>query len=151
FCTILLLGIAIFSSCKREQPPERSLTILLSDDILSIDPNSEFEAVTDSVLFNVYQPLVELDKDLNLHPVLAESWENPRPNEWRFHLRQNIRFHDGSYLTPQTVKQALENVMRSANLDTTSFLSAIQEIKPLDDSTISIVTKKPCAILSRLP
>ena len=151
FCSIFILWIAIFLSCEREQPSEHSLTILLPDDILSIDPNSEFEAVTDSVLFNVYQPLVELDKDLNLHPVLAESWENPRPNEWRFHLRQNVRFHDGSYLTPQTVKQALDNVMKSANLDTASFLSAIQEIKPLDDSTISIVTKKPCAILSRLP
>jgi peptide/nickel transport system substrate-binding protein len=66
-------------------------------------------------------------------------------------FEQNIRFHDGSYLTPQTVKPALENVMRSANLDTTSFLSAIEEIKPLDDSTISIVTKKPFAILSRSP
>jgi len=151
FWAILLCGIAIFSVCKREQPSNRSLTVLLSDDILSIDPNSEFEAVTDSVLFNVYQPLVELDKDLNLHPVLAESWENPRPNEWRFHLRQNVRFHDGTYLTPQTVKRALEEVMRSANLDTTSFLSAIQEIKAIDDSTISIVTKKPSAILSRLP
>jgi ABC-type transport system substrate-binding protein len=91
-CAMLFLSIAIFSSCKHEQPSKQSLTILLSDDILSIDPNSEFEAITDSVLFNVYQPLVELDKDLNLHPVLAESWENPRPNEWRFHLSKTSAF-----------------------------------------------------------
>src|SRR5262245_22083114 len=122
-CLVLLL------SCGHQTAQEHSLTVLLPDDILSVDPNSDFEAITDSVLFNIYQPLVEPDKDLKLHPVLAQSWENPRPNEWRFHLRENVRFQDGSYLTPQAVKESLETVMRSPNLDTTFFLNAIGEIR----------------------
>jgi peptide/nickel transport system substrate-binding protein len=83
--------------------------------------------------------------------VLAQSWENPRPNEWRFHLRENVRFHDGSYLTPQAVKDALENVMRSQNLDTNLFLNTIQDIRAIDDRIISIITEKPFAMLSRVP
>ncbi|HSE39626.1 MAG TPA: ABC transporter substrate-binding protein, partial [Acidobacteriota bacterium] len=90
----LLLVIAVAVSCSSKPDVQSSLTILLPDDILSTEPNREFETITDSVLCNVYDPLVGFDKDMHLTPVLAESWENPKPDEWRFALRKNVRFHD---------------------------------------------------------
>lgn len=45
---------------------------------------------------NVYEPLIYLKSDYTLAPGLAESWELVEPNTWRFHLRQGVRFHDGS-------------------------------------------------------
>lgn len=48
--------------------------------------------------------LVFSDAELNLVPVLAESWEsNDALDEWTFTLREGITFHDGSPLTAEDV------------------------------------------------
>lgn len=134
-----------------EKKHQDSLTVLIPDDILSLQPNKQFEVTTDSVLFNVYEPLVGFDKDLNLQPVLAESWENPRPEQWRFHIRKNVYFHDGSLLTAKTVRESLISVKASTDQDTSNFLNSLEDISIIDPYTISITTAKPFAILSKLP
>ncbi|MGH9182242.1 MAG: ABC transporter substrate-binding protein [Acidimicrobiales bacterium] len=45
---------------------------------------------------NVYEPLIYLNSDYTFSPGLAESWELIEPNTWRFHLREGVKFHDGS-------------------------------------------------------
>ena len=45
--------------------------------------------------------------------MLAESWEHPQPERWRFRLRKNVRFHDGSPLTAEIVRAAIEGVRRA--------------------------------------
>ena len=58
---------------------------------------------------NMYDPLIIIGSDYSLNPGLAVSWERipvsdtttkptrPYPNDtWRFHLRQGVKFHDGS-------------------------------------------------------
>jgi len=150
---VYFIVVLFVTSCSAPPYPPRtnSLTVLLPEDILSIDPNQEFETITDSVLFNVYEGLVGLDEDLHLQPVLAESWENPTPEEWRFHLRKNVRFHDGSPLNSAAVRDALLRVKNSSDLDTSTFLTSADQIRILDENTISIVTQKPFAILYKLP
>src|SRR3990172_7122081 len=150
-CLACLFILYCFLSCSTRETPNTSLTILLPEDILTVDPNREFETITDSVLFNVYEPLVGLDENLNLQPVLAESWENPTPEEWRFHLRKKIRFHDGTYLNESIVREALETVKKSAELETSTFLTSADRIEVLDQNTVSIITRKPYEILFKLP
>jgi peptide/nickel transport system substrate-binding protein len=151
YLLVLFIAIFCYACSQAETPKTRSLTILLPEDILSIDPNKEFETITDSVLFNVYESLVGLDEDLHLQPVLAESWENPTPEEWRFHLRKNVRFHDGTPLNSTAVRDALLHVKSSAELDTATFLTSADQIRIVDEHTISIITEKPFAILYKLP
>jgi peptide/nickel transport system substrate-binding protein len=46
---------------------------------------------------NVYEPLIYLGSDYTLKPALAERWElQPDGKTWRFFLRRNVTFHDGS-------------------------------------------------------
>jgi len=46
---------------------------------------------------NLYEPLVYLGSDYSLKPGLAERWElQPDGKTWRFFLRRNVQFHDGS-------------------------------------------------------
>src|SRR6185503_7931882 len=98
------LAALLHAACSAPRVGRDRLTVLLPDDVLTLNPNEEVEVVTDSVLSNVYEPLVALDQNLAPRTMLAESWEHPRPDQWRFHLRKGVRFHDGTLLTAAHVR-----------------------------------------------
>lgn len=59
---------------------------------------------------NVFETLVRMTPDYELEPMLAESWEFVEPNTWRFQLRTDVTFHDGSPLTAQDVVHTMSRV-----------------------------------------
>lgn len=150
-CAVLGLLPLLCLACGAPAPPRDSLTVAITDDILSLDPNVDNEAVTVSVLFNVYEPLVGLDDDLKARPLLAESWEHPSPERWRFHLRPNVRFQDGTKLTAELVRDGFLAIQSNPNLDASYSLSDVQEIALVDDLTIDLVTQGPRSLLASLP
>jgi peptide/nickel transport system substrate-binding protein len=127
------------------------VTVLLNDDVLTLNPNEEVEVVTDSVLSNVYEPLITLDENLSPRTALADSWEHPRPERWRFHLRQGVRFHDGTLLTAQHVRDFLTAIQKTSDLEAAEFLSQIREVTVVDEHTLDVTTQEPRAILADLP
>lgn len=57
------------------------------------------------VLSNVYDCLLRLEPDGALTPALAESYELSEDGKtYTFHLRQGVKFHDGSEMTAEDVK-----------------------------------------------
>lgn len=58
----------------------------------------------------VFESLVRKDAQYNLQPFLAESWEQPDPLTLVFHLRPNVRFHDGSPLTAADAAWTIESM-----------------------------------------
>lgn len=56
---------------------------------------------------NIVETLVYLNDRYEVVPRLAERWEFRAPNTWRFHLRQGVRFHDGTPMNAQTIKAGL--------------------------------------------
>jgi peptide/nickel transport system substrate-binding protein len=56
----------------------------------------------------VGETLTSIDDKGQVQPWLAQSWESQNGGRrWVFRLRSDVRFHDGSLLTPSTVAQAL--------------------------------------------
>ena len=56
---------------------------------------------------NIAETLTYLTPNYEVRPMLAERWEFRPPNTWRFFLRPNVKFHDGSPLNAQAVKTTL--------------------------------------------
>lgn len=148
-CAILWL-LAALAACSRPAPAKDTLTVLLAFDVISLDPNRSVEISTDSVLASAYEGLVALDENLRPQPRLAESWEHPTPERWRFHLRRNLRFHDGTPVTAAMVRDALLRVRDEGGLDAAQFLAQAQEITAPDEGTVEIATREPRALLSSL-
>jgi len=151
----LLLALAL-GGCAAAGPGDGApavgpLRVLLSDAILGLDPNPEVESVTDSVLFNVYEPLVGFDDKLGIRTMLAESWEHPRPEQWRFRLRAGVRFHDGKPLTAPLVRDALRAVQQAKGSEAAEFLSQVKDVVAVDEHTVDLITAEPRALLSSLP
>src|SRR5436190_341491 len=62
------------------------------------------------VMWAIYEPLVNLSKDLRAPvPGLAESWEvGPDGLTYTFHLRKGVTFHDGSRFNAAVAQLNLE-------------------------------------------
>ena len=65
-------------------------------DANSMDPYTRSETFLLTFTQNFYDPLVRRDAKLKVEPALAESWEQPNSTTWRFHLRHDVKFHDGT-------------------------------------------------------
>ena len=79
-------------------PPASAQTLRWASqgDPQTMDPHSQNELLTNSMNGQVYETLVNRNRKLDLEPVLATEWQQTSPLVWRFKLRPNVKFHDGS-------------------------------------------------------
>ena len=107
------------------------------------------------VSFQLYDALVKWDASSETEagkiiPGLATSWEqNPEnPKRWTFHLREGVKFHDGTDFNADCVIFALDRVMNpdfeyystTCAASVGSFLANIESYAKVDDYTITIDT-----------
>ncbi|MBM6700647.1 ABC transporter substrate-binding protein, partial [Bifidobacterium pullorum subsp. saeculare] len=124
----------------------QTIRIANQGDALSLDPHSLQESLQLSTTNNVYETLVGRNKDLSVAPVLATSWKQSSPTVWRFELRKNVQFHDG---TPFTADDVLFSFARAAGegSDMKSNTNDIKEVRKVNDYVVEIETKAPFPIL----
>ncbi|MDB5761718.1 MAG: 4-phytase [Herminiimonas sp.] len=97
--------------------------------------------------------LTHADRLATLRPGLAEKWEQAPDDKktWIFHLRQGVKFHDGTDFNADAV---IWNLDRYFNKDSPQFEAASSGItrarvpvlagyKKIDDSTVALTTTKP--------
>jgi peptide/nickel transport system substrate-binding protein len=85
----------------------RAVVVAYSSGLPTLLPHESNDESTQSILSNVFEPLVELDGELALRPRLAKSWHTPDPRTWIFRLREDVRLHDGRLLEAADVARAL--------------------------------------------
>ena len=111
-------------------------------DVNSMDPHARNETFLLSFTHNIYEPLVRRDKSLKLEGALAQKWSNPNPTLWRFELRPNVKWHDGS---PFTADDVVFTLIR-ANSDGSNMrghFASFKEVRKVNDLTVEIETKYP--------
>ena len=115
-------------------------------DVQSMDPHSLNESLQLSFTGNVYEPLIERDKTMALAPALATKWVQTSPTVWRFDLRPNVKFHDG---TPFTADDVIFTFKRAAGegSDLKGYTNPIKEVRKVGPLTIEIETTAPYPIL----
>src|SRR5215213_5678116 len=67
-------------------------------DVRSLDPQVDGATYANTITPALYDSLIIQDpRDSSLQPGLAERWEvSPDGREYTFHLRRNVKFHDGT-------------------------------------------------------
>ncbi len=124
----------------------KALRYATQDEPQTLDPHSANLAVTNRLLGNVYEGLIGRDKDFKLVPWLALSWTQPDVKTWRFKLRPNVKFHDGSPFTADDVVFSVERAL-SANSQMKSSLQGVASAKKIDDLTVDILMQEPNPVL----
>ena len=115
-------------------------------DLKSLDPYTLKETTTIAHHAHFYEGLVTRDKNLKTVPALAESWETPEPTRWRFHLRKNVKFHNGDPFTADDVLFSAERV-RAKGSNFISNVPADAKFVKIDDYTVDVVLPSPNPIL----
>src|SRR6185295_18766023 len=78
----------------------------------TLDPAGQTNATVQSIVDYMAETLVRLQPDGKIGPGLAKKWEqSPDGRVYAFELRPDVRFHDGTLLTAETVKASLERFL----------------------------------------
>ncbi len=112
----------------------------------ALDPYTLNETFSLGMFGNVYEGLTKRDKDLNIIPGLAESWEQIDPLTWRFHLREGVKFANGNDFNADDVLFSAERV-RADTSDLKTRIPADSEWVKVDDHTVDVKLKTPNPIL----
>lgn len=139
----LLLGgtKAIKSETSSETKLKDTLVIAQKAEIKTLDPQKSTDSVSNKIIQLMFDTLITMDKDLNLLPGLAESWESVDPLNTVFHLKKNVKFHNGDIMTAEDVKFSLD---RARSLPQCAYnFTPIKKVTIIDENTIKITTDTP--------
>jgi peptide/nickel transport system substrate-binding protein len=141
----LCLGLA---GCGGRQPLPQTVTMLIESSPTSLDPRVGVDGQSEHIDSLIFDSLVRKDAHFNLQPWIATSWETPDPLTYRFHLRTDVRFHDGRPLTSADVKYTLDS-MRNGTVITAKAqtFALVDQVDAPDAATVVIHLKQPDAAL----
>ena len=137
--------------------PDSSPTPPRSTPPLTSDTSSAF------VVIEVFSGLVTIDADLNIVPDIATRWDLSNDERtFTFHLRNDVKFHDGKPVTAHDFKFSMERALDPATESTVADLylndivgasaklkgtaNSVSGIRVLDDYTLEITHRRPEAL-----
>jgi peptide/nickel transport system substrate-binding protein len=145
---LTLLGLLVASTVATPPATAANLRWANDGDVGAMDPATRQETVQLSFLSNIYEPLVRRDRNLNLEPGLAQRWEQTSPTVWRFHLRPDVKWQDGSPFTADDVVFSLQRI-QSKNSAMRAPMSMVKEARRVDTLTVDFETHKPDPIFTQ--
>lgn len=162
--TIAIAAACLLTACKVEKPvdpatattgtlgpsdPQDGGTLVrrFESDISSLNAVMSTSSYEKNVLSYIHDALLELDKDHNLVPGLAESWErSPDGRTYTFKINRNATFSDGRPVQASdlifTLRKIVDPKSESAQLAALFDGLNLKETKALDARTAQVVFDK---------
>lgn len=128
-------------------------------DTVSLDAGVVTDGESARVINEIVEGLTKMEgTSTRPIPWLAESWETEDSQTWTFHLRQGVKFHDGTPFNAEAVKWNLDRIRdpenewrfgRTFEYYTQEFGETlpINEVNVVDEYTVEIVLGAPSAVL----
>lgn len=145
----VLLALGLGLSGTATAAPKGTLTIGIPTDVNTLDPTMSPEVNSLNVAFSTMEPLLRMDAQGNLKPLLAESWEVVDNTTYVFRLRKNVKFHNGEPFNGRAVEYSWKRAIEKHRANRTAFLR-IAKIEHVDDYTIRVSTEKPDPVFLKL-
>ncbi len=134
-CGLMLAAIAGTATAKEFRWATRT-------DPQTMDPHATNSAPVLGFLNNVYEGLVRRNKEMAIEGALAERWESLGDSGWRFHLRKDVTFQDGSGFDAEDVLFSYQRA-NSEQSDVRSWFAPVSEVRIVDSHTVDFLTRAP--------
>ena len=138
--SFFLLTLAILltlTDCRSTQRDPRTVVFLIESSPANLDPRIGTDGQSEHIDELLFDGLVAHDASFHFTPALAERWEQPDPLTLVFHLRRNVRFHDGRLLSSRDVKWTIDSMRTGAVVTPKgAAYAAIDSIEARDAQTV---------------
>lgn len=148
-CLALALLAAAPASCRPAGPPGVASAVI--SDPKTFNPILVTDAGSGEAVAPLFDPLVRRDPvTLAMEPMLAERWEHDAAaTTWTFHLRRNVRWHDGKPFTAQDVAFTFAAIFDERVANSLKHVLTVDGAPPrvevVDDHTVRFVLPRPFA------
>ncbi len=149
---LIIAGIAVYyamqPSSNQPTPPQKKMLVIgVTDKISDLDTSNAYDFYTWEVLNNIMGGLVTYKPGTaDIVPAMAQSWNvNANATIWTFHLRKDVKNHNGTVLKAQDVVWSIERVMRINGDPAWLVTSFVKKVTATDDYTVVFTLKHPTA------
>ncbi len=142
---LFTLALVVLSFGMPLAAQDNVLVMARAADTTGLDPHTQTAFASFRLLELIYEPLVNLDAELNVIPALAESWEfNEDATQLTLSLRQGVTFHNGAEFSAEDVVATFERILDEATAAAAraNYLS-IESIDTPDDFTVVFNLSQP--------
>lgn len=145
----LCLAVALASGSVTSALASEDVTVAIATPIDSLDPYDTNSTIAQAVGKAYYQGLFTFDRELNVKPLLATGYEVSDDGlTYTIHLRDGVKFQDGTNFNAKAVKVNLERVLDKSNgLARYNQFSRIKRVEVVDPLTVKIILKQPFSAL----
>lgn len=177
--TILIIASLLFTACPAPAAPAGgdagaapagdaaaapsdsggTLIVGRGGDSVGLDSGTQTDGESARVISTIVDGLVALEgTSTKPIPWLAESWETEDSQTWTFHLRQGVKFHDGTPFNAEAVKWNMDRWRDAENewrfgrtfeyydIEFGTDL-AIEEVNVVDEYTVELKLSAPSGVL----
>jgi peptide/nickel transport system substrate-binding protein len=117
-----------------------TLVVGMSEPFKGFNPYQEIGRQGYNVVVNIFDTLTTYGSDYVPAPMLATKWERIDDKTWRFHLRDDVVFHDGTPFDAAAAKFSIDQIKKS---NQGKNLKLVTEVRIVDPHTIDFVLSGP--------
>lgn len=146
-----LLALLALSSTSMAQTPVRGGTLV------AVSSPGEPSVLTDAFIqtgdvavisTKIFDGLIHIGDRFNPEPELASSWnESPDGKEVTFHLRPNVKWHDGVPFTSADVKFSFDEVWTKLHPRGRSTFASVESVTTRDPLTVVFHLRNPSSVI----
>jgi peptide/nickel transport system substrate-binding protein len=149
----LIRGVVVFiilltAGCSFQTSADPGIvTVALDQTPDNLDPRIGQNAASQRLDGLMFNSLVRKNEKSELIPDLALRWESPDATTYVFHLRDDVRFHDGRPLTSKDVKFTFRSMLDGSvrTIKAGHPYNLITAIETPDEQTVTFKLKEPFA------
>ncbi|MGA7106554.1 MAG: ABC transporter substrate-binding protein [Terracidiphilus sp.] len=141
---LAILAILLIAGCRSTPRDPNTVVFLIESSPANLDPRIGIDAQSQRIDGLIFDGLVARDAQFRFAPALAERWEQPDPRTLIFHLRGDVRFHDGRALTARDVAWTINSMLTGAVISPrAASYASVDRIEVIDPRTVVFHLKRP--------
>ncbi len=147
--TLAMAAAALFAAAMSVLPhaAAQTLRVVKHSDLKILDPVWTTAYIVRNHGYMIYDTLLAVDAELNIHPQMLEKWSVSSDKlTWTFTLRPGLLWHDGQ---PVTAEDCVASLKRWGSRDAMGqkLLSFTAELAAVDAMSFRLVLKEPYGLV----
>jgi peptide/nickel transport system substrate-binding protein len=139
-----LTALLVLAGCRAAPRDPDTVVFLIESSPANLDPRVGTDGQSEHIDELMFDGLVARDAGFHFTPALAERWEQPNPLTLVFHLRNGVRFHDGSPLTARDVLWTIDSMRSGVVISPrAAAYASVDSMQAPDRHTVVFHLKRP--------